>query len=155
MATRLLGRRLLFSWHLVPVTLGVTSGALLLSKQTPYRLDALSPAPSSRGTSRAGPPPPPLADGLNDNTIKQLSGGSLAGFLSGLLVSIFSRTLVVLIGLSIVVVQVASRYGIDLARYLRLKERAQSSKILTSLSHNTPFKLSFGLTFAMAAFMQF
>jgi hypothetical protein len=51
--------------------------------------------------------------------------------------------------------QVASRYGIDLVKYLRLKEKVRSSKILTALSENTAYKLSFGITFALSAFMQF
>lgn len=51
--------------------------------------------------------------------------------------------------------QIASRYGIDLVHTLKLKERAKSSKILSALSEITPFKTSFGVTFAMASFMQF
>jgi len=95
------------------------------------------------------------AEKLDSNVLKQVSGGSLTGFLTGLLVSIFSRTLVLVIGLSIVVIQLASRYGIDLVKYLKLKDRARSSKILSALNENTPYKLSFGITFALSAFMQF
>ena len=51
--------------------------------------------------------------------------------------------------------QVASRYGIDVVQQLRLKERAKSSRLLSALRENTPFKLSFGLTFALSAFTRF
>ena len=43
---------------------------------------------------------------LSPELMKQLSGGSVTGFLSGVLVSVFSRTLVLLLGLGVVVVQV-------------------------------------------------
>lgn len=43
---------------------------------------------------------------LDPDLMRQLSGGSVTGFLSGLLVSVFSRTLVLLLGVSVVIVQV-------------------------------------------------
>ncbi len=51
--------------------------------------------------------------------------------------------------------KVAASYGIDLAQEFRLKEKLASSKILSALRKDTPFKLSFGITFAMSAFMRF
>jgi hypothetical protein len=50
---------------------------------------------------------------------------------------------------------VAAKYGIDLVHQFRLKERVRSSRILSALRHNTPFKLSFGVTFALSAFAHF
>lgn len=38
--------------------------------------------------------------------MKQLSSGSVTGFVSGILLSVFSRTLVLLLGVGVVVVQV-------------------------------------------------
>lgn len=38
--------------------------------------------------------------------MKQLSGGCVAGFLSGVVVAVFSRTLVLILGLSVVLLQV-------------------------------------------------
>ena len=49
----------------------------------------------------------------------------------------------------------ASRYGIDLVRQLRLKERLGHSRVLAALEKDPAFKLSFGLFFTMSAFMQF
>lgn len=100
-----------------------------------------------------------------------------------MLVSVFSKTLVLLTGVAIVVVQVsflsaspctgirrtfadgslmgrqqqqvASRYGVDILGMLKLRQRVESSRILSALSRNPSFKLAFGTTFALAAFMQF
>lgn len=99
-----------------------------------------------------------------------------------MLVSVFSKTVVLLTGVAIVVVQVsflsaspctgirrtfadgslmgrqqqmASRYGVDILGMLKLRQRVESSRILSALSRNPSFKLAFGTTFALAAFMQF
>ncbi|KAI0849351.1 hypothetical protein F5Y00DRAFT_65548 [Daldinia vernicosa] len=97
----------------------------------------------------------PTKERLDPDLLKQLSGGSITGFISGLLISVFSRTLVLLIGLTVVVVQVASRYGLDLVQQLKVKQRLGNSRILAALEKNPAFTLSFGLFFAMSAFMQF
>jgi len=55
----------------------------------------------------------------------------------------------------LIVPQVASSYGIDLVQQPKLKERVKSSRLLAALRENTPFKLSFGATFALSAFMRF
>ncbi|KAK6953215.1 hypothetical protein Daesc_005515 [Daldinia eschscholtzii] len=98
-------------------------------KQPRLRLDA-------RETPRPMSSRPPTKERLDPDLLKQLSGGSITG-------------------LSAVVVQVASRYGLDLVKQLRLKERLGNSRILSALEKNPAFNLSFGLFFAMSAFMQF
>ncbi|KAK3692696.1 hypothetical protein B0T22DRAFT_22673 [Podospora appendiculata] len=140
----------------VPLSLSlgfVTGGGLLMARQRPLHLDTFPPLSTSTRPVSNGPPPP--KERLDSDIIKQLSGGSLSGFLTGLLVSVFSRTLVLLAGVAIVLVEVASRYGINVDDHLKLKKRIQSSRILSSLSHNFVFKLSFGVTFALSAFMSF
>lgn len=69
--------------------------------------------------------------------------------------SVFSRTLVLLVGLGVVAVQVAARYGVDLIARAGLRQKIESSRVLAALRRNPTFKLSFGVTFALAAFMQF
>ncbi|KAI1322818.1 hypothetical protein F5Y16DRAFT_385515 [Xylariaceae sp. FL0255] len=94
--------------------------------------------------------------GLDPELLKQLSGGSVTGLLAGLLVSVFSRTLVLLFGLSVVVVQVAARYGINIVDQLRLKQRlGNKSRIIAALEKDPAFKVTFGAFFALSAFMQF
>ncbi|KAK5631878.1 hypothetical protein RRF57_007592 [Xylaria bambusicola] len=92
---------------------------------------------------------------LDPELMKQLSGGSVTGFLSGVLVSVFSRTLVLLLGIGVVIVQVAARYGINLVDQLRSKQRLGKSRVLAALEKDPAFKLSFGIFFALSAFMQF
>ncbi|ROV98983.1 hypothetical protein VSDG_03755 [Cytospora chrysosperma] len=136
-----------------PITLGLSTGLYLANRQRPMRLDALSTSRSSSpATERIAAQ---SDDWLDPEIIKQLSGGSLAGFLTGLVVSVFSKTLVLLTGVAIVAIQVASRWGVDLLGMLRLRQRIEASRVLSSLNRNPTFKLAFGSTFALAAFMQF
>jgi len=153
---------------------GLTSGLVLLHQQPPLRLDAIANAPISRRPFSDKPGPGQRKDRLDPEVIKQLSGGSLAGFLTGLLVSVFSKTLVLLIGIGIVSIQVlcygpilptpalptdtsqvAARYGIDLVGQFKLRKRVESSRILSALRYNPAFKIAFGVTFALSAFMSF
>ncbi|KAI1654420.1 hypothetical protein F4813DRAFT_370739 [Daldinia decipiens] len=128
---------------------GLSLGTSMVTfRQPKLRMDA-------RDTPRPMSSLPPTKESLDPDLLKQLSGGSITGFISGLLISIFSRTLVLLIGLTAVVVQVASRYGLDLVKQLKLKQRLGNSRILKALEKNPAFNLSFGLFFAMSAFMQF
>ncbi|KAK7736292.1 hypothetical protein SLS53_007127 [Cytospora paraplurivora] len=93
-----------------PVTLGLSTGLFLANRQRPMRLDAApatsrSLSPATERTVAAS------EEWLRPEIIKQLSGGSLAGFLTGLVVSVFSKTLVLLGGVAIVAIQVS--YQID------------------------------------------
>ncbi|CAK7227338.1 hypothetical protein SCUCBS95973_006509 [Sporothrix curviconia] len=92
---------------------------------------------------------------LNVEAVTELSKGSVLGFLIGLLVSTFSKTLVMLVGVAIAGQSLAARAGIDLVKYLHLKERFEKSRVLSFLASNTIFKLAFGITFALSAFMSF
>lgn len=49
----------------------------------------------------------------------------------------------------------AARYGIDLVDQLRVKDRFKDSRVLAALRRDPAFKFSFGLFFAMSAFMRF
>lgn len=156
MATAVLCRRALTS-RALPLAVGVSLSIghhTFTSRRRPLRFDAHRPASNAV--------PPALRqeidseDGfINPEVLGQISAGSFSGFLTGLLVSVFSRTLVLLLGITIVTFQVAAKYGIDLVHQFRLKERAQSSRILSALRHKTPFKLSFGVSFALSAFAHF
>ncbi|KAI1213408.1 uncharacterized protein F4807DRAFT_264326 [Annulohypoxylon truncatum] len=149
MSARLLGRIRLPRHALGAGIVGLSLGTSLTTfKQPKLRLDA-------RETPRPISSLPPAKERLNPELLKQLSGGSVTGFVSGILISIFSRTLVLLLGVSVVIVQIASRYGLDIVQQLRLKQRVGNSRVLAALEKDPAFKLSFGLFFAMSAFMQF
>ncbi|KAK3391674.1 hypothetical protein B0T20DRAFT_396315 [Sordaria brevicollis] len=150
MATRI-ACRAAFRRNVVPVTLGLTTTFALASRQQPLKLDAFSNSQQSRSLHNTQK----REEWLNPETVKQLSSGSLGGFATGLLISVFSKTLVLLAGLSMVIVQVASRYGINLVDMLHLRNRVNSSRILKALQHKVAFKLAFGITFALSAFMSF
>ncbi|KAI5928788.1 hypothetical protein F4810DRAFT_24725 [Camillea tinctor] len=145
--------RLLLLRRIRPVLPGLATG-------TGLGLLALGPGSSRplRMDARAAPRQSALEKGdngtLSPGMMRQLSGGSIAGLLTGVLVTAFSRTLVLILGISIVVVQIASRYGIDLMRQLKVKERLGYSRILAALEEDPVYKLSFGLFFTMSAFMQ-
>ncbi|AEO69007.1 uncharacterized protein THITE_2090520 [Thermothielavioides terrestris NRRL 8126] len=137
----------------LPLTLGLTTGLVAVAHQRPMRLDS---GPSQRRSLASGQHDPPKRRELLDaETVKELSGGSLAGFFAGLLVSVFSKTLVLLAGIAMLVIQAAARNGIDLVAYLKLKDRVKSSRVLAALNQHAAFKLSFALAFSLSAFMSF
>ncbi|KAK4668564.1 uncharacterized protein QC764_708475 [Podospora pseudoanserina] len=94
MATRLLLNRTL--------SLGLTTSLLAIHNQRPMRMDAIPSSNKSFSTTR-----PERKDRLDPEIIKQLSGGSLSGFAVGLLVSVFSKTLVLLAGIGMLTIQVS------------------------------------------------
>ncbi|KAL2200881.1 hypothetical protein P885DRAFT_73229 [Corynascus similis CBS 632.67] len=149
-------RRLTLRHSALPLCLGLTTGVVAVQHQRPMQLDSLADSAAPFQTrSLASKHGPKRKDLLNAETIKQLSSGSLSGFFAGLLVSVFSKTLVLLAGIGMVLIQVAARNGIDLVSTLKLKERANTSRILAMLNQHTAFKLSFAIAFALSAFMSF
>ncbi|CAJ2505949.1 Uu.00g000790.m01.CDS01 [Anthostomella pinea] len=163
MTTRLLPRALAgarHSHHALGAGLGLSLGTgMMLSRNSKLRFDSRTVlhAASFSSTDSLGAKGQRDAEKgvLSAELMRQLSGGSITGFAAGLLVSVFSRTLVLLLGLSVVVVQVASRYGINIVQQLRLKQRLGNPRVLAALEKDPAFKLSFGMFFAMSAFMQF
>ncbi|KAL2017291.1 hypothetical protein VTK56DRAFT_2314 [Thermocarpiscus australiensis] len=89
----------------LPLSLGLTSGLVALHNQRPLRLDSY-PSGTTQSRSLASGPNQRRTDGLDAETVRQLSGGSLSGFVAGLLVSVFSKTLVLLAGIAMVLIQV-------------------------------------------------
>ncbi|VBB86827.1 Putative protein of unknown function [Podospora comata] len=98
MATRLLLNRTLRP----ALSLGLTTSLLAIHNQRPMRMDAIPSSNKSFSTTR-----PERKDRLDPEIIKQLSGGSLSGFAVGLLVSVFSKTLVLLAGIGMLTIQVS------------------------------------------------
>ncbi|KAH6661264.1 hypothetical protein BKA67DRAFT_80701 [Truncatella angustata] len=150
-APRLLLSRTAFRSRALGAGIGLSIGSALVYRQPMLRMDARAvPRPTTREAAATAP-----KERLDPEIIKQLSGGSITGFLTGLVISVFSKTLVLLLGASIVVVQVAARYGIDLTKQIKLRERIGNSKVLAALEKDPAFKLSFGFFFAMSAFLKF
>ncbi|KAK4176081.1 hypothetical protein QBC36DRAFT_188350 [Triangularia setosa] len=154
MATRLLCRSA-FRRTTLPAALGFgLTSSLAIHNQRPMRMDAII-SPSDQNNKQFSTTSPQRKDRLDSEIIRQLSSGSLSGFVAGLLISVFSKTLVLLAGIGMLTIQVASRSGLDLVKYLRLRERFQGSRVLAALNQHTAFKLSFAVAFALSAFMSF
>ncbi|KAI0166393.1 hypothetical protein GGR57DRAFT_24571 [Xylariaceae sp. FL1272] len=139
--------------------LGLSLG-VAVSQQPRVRFDGLNAPRSGTSTFTTSSPAfssehKPKKQSLDPELMKQLSGGSVTGFLSGLVISVFSKTLVLLAGVAVVIIQVAARYGIDIVDQLRLKQRLGKSRVLAALEKDPAFKLSFGIAFALSAFMEF
>jgi len=77
------------------------------------------------------------------------------GLCAGILVSTFSRPLALLIGLMVVGLQWASSYNINVIPYDKLQRYVSGIDLRSAVQDNMAFKLSFGATFAMSAFMHF
>jgi len=92
---------------------------------------------------------------LNPDAVKQMSKGSIIGLCAGLAVSTFSRPLALLIGLLVVGVQWASSYGINIIPFEKIQKYVINVDLRSAVQDNVAFKLSFGTTFALAAFMKF
>jgi uncharacterized membrane protein (Fun14 family) len=84
-----------------------------------------------------------------------VADGLTAGLVAGLGLSIFSKPLVVLIGLLIAGVQTMESYGIHLVPYRRLQGYVKNVDLQSAVQDNMAFKISFGLMFALSAFAEF
>ena len=78
-----------------------------------------------------------------------------AGLFAGLGISIFSKSLVLLIGLGIVGIQTAESYGIRLIPYNTIRKYVSDVDLRSAVQDNAAFKMSFGMMFALSAFAHF
>merc|ERR1712093_50677 len=149
-----------------PQTLGLGLGLSFLTHQTltqrPYRMDTSPLSSSSGGSILSGDSyarnakVPVVREGrLNESAVRQISSGSIIGLCAGLAVSTFSRSLALILGLLVVGVQYASNHGINIIPYNRLQRYVTSIDLRSAVQDNVAFKISFGTTFALAAFMHF
>ncbi|PBP17062.1 hypothetical protein BUE80_DR012243 [Diplocarpon rosae] len=153
------------------------------SNQRPLRLDSSSSRSSilSSDSYQRNAKVPLVKEGrLNARAVRQISAGSVVGYgreerrgrscrvgniaadertllglCAGLAVSTFSRSLALIFGLLVVGVQYASNHGINLVPYERLQKLVTRIDLRSAIHDNVAFKISFGTTFALAAFMHF
>lgn len=117
---------------------------------------------------------------LNPAAVKQISLGSILGLGAGVLLSAFSKSLTLMLGLGIVVWQVcsdftlvvrdnvkdtrkltmtceqyAARKGYNFIPVERLQVFVKGMDLRSAVNDNVAFKISFGLMFALAAFGEF
>ena len=87
--------------------------------------------------------------------MKQISLGSILGLGAGVLLSAFSRSLTLLLGLGIVVWQYAARKGYNIVPVDRVQRYVRGVNLRSAINDNVAFKISFGLMFALASFGEF
>jgi len=141
-----------------PQTLGLGLGLSLVTYHTihqrPIRLDS-GPVFSGDSYGRDAQVPVVRNGHLNPGAVRQISSGSIIGLCAGLVVSTFSRSLALILGLLVVGVQYASSRGINILPYDRLQRYVNGVDLRSAVRDNMAFKISFGATFASAAFMHF
>jgi len=141
-----------------PQTIGLGLGLSIVTfhtlHQRPMRLDS-GPLLSGNSYQSRSSTPVVRQGRLNPKAVRQISSGSIIGLCAGLLVSTFSKSLALLLGLGVIAVQWASSYGINVLPYNKLQKYVNSIDLRSALQDNVAFKISFGTTFALAAFMQF
>ncbi|KAK4992033.1 hypothetical protein LTR50_001429 [Elasticomyces elasticus] len=149
------------------VTLGLSAPFILSNFQSythrhAYRLDGpmlsnpTSPREWSFSQYQNEARAPVVKNGrLNPSAVRQVSIGSIAGLLGGLAVSTFSKPLALLIGLLIFGVQALESRGISIIPYQGFQRYVKSIDLRSAVQDNVAFKLSFGATFALAAFAEF
>ncbi|PYH41712.1 uncharacterized protein BP01DRAFT_360204 [Aspergillus saccharolyticus JOP 1030-1] len=92
---------------------------------------------------------------LTASNMRQVSLGSVLGLVVGVGLRAFSRVLVVLIGMGIVVVEWAAAKGYNILPVNTLQRYVKRVDLQGAVSKHIPFKLSFGATMGLAAFAQF
>ncbi|KAL7929460.1 hypothetical protein V8C35DRAFT_315309 [Trichoderma chlorosporum] len=131
------------------ISTGVCYGAFAANSSVRFDSRQKSPPTTSQPAAK------PSESLLSPRIIRQISAGSIVGFGTGLLVSLFSRTLVFIGGAMAAFYHLASSYGLSLPGIV------YSRKFLTDKvplfkygTGNGWFLASFGLTFILAAFVR-
>lgn len=88
---------------------------------------------------------------INPRAIRQISMGSLMGLGLGVVVSAFSKMLVLVAGLGVVFWQLAARRGYNIIPVERVQKYVKGVNLRSAINDNAAFKISFGLMFALTA----
>ncbi|KPM36892.1 hypothetical protein AK830_g9670 [Neonectria ditissima] len=123
------------------------AGSFLVNRRA-IRCDSPGLAASSPPRRRR-----PSALDVAPETVNQVSSGSVAGFATGLVVALFSRTLALFSGLFAVSLHIAARYGWDVTRILGIRKLLEGSALWEKTKGKPWFTTSFLVTFILAAFV--
>ncbi|KAB8236032.1 hypothetical protein BDV23DRAFT_143725 [Aspergillus alliaceus] len=121
------------------------------SPDSGWTLDRNDPALLKQGATK----PTSASRILTASNMRQVSLGSVLGFVVGVGLRAFSRVLVVLLGMGVVFVEWAAAKGHNVLPVDRLQRFVKGVDLQKAVSQNKPFKISFGATMALAAFAQF
>ncbi|EKV12546.1 FUN14 [Penicillium digitatum] len=92
---------------------------------------------------------------LNAETMRQVSLGSVLGLVAGVGLRAFSKALVVILGMGVVLIEFAASKGYNILPINRIQKYVKSVDLRRAMSEKRPFKMSFGAVMAMAAFANF
>ncbi|CRG87234.1 hypothetical protein PISL3812_04251 [Talaromyces islandicus] len=120
------------------------------SPETGWSLDPNSPIVEKQGRTS------PAAGNrlLSAWTVRQISLGSVLGLAAGLGLRVFSKALVFVLGVGIVLVEWAASKGYNVIPVNFLQKHVKIN-LRDATRKNVPLKVSFGTTMAMAAFANF
>ncbi|KAJ5397664.1 hypothetical protein N7509_005777 [Penicillium cosmopolitanum] len=93
--------------------------------------------------------------GRTTGLTQELSLGSVLGLVAGVGLRAFSKALVVLLGMGVVLVEYAASKGYNILPLDRLQKYVKNVNLRQAMSEHRPFKMSFGVTMALAAFAHF
>ncbi|KAF8543552.1 hypothetical protein BDD12DRAFT_725883 [Trichophaea hybrida] len=96
-------------------------------------------------------PPPRDRSGYNPTVYRQVSTGSFVGLAVSLCVSRFGKSLCLILGALMLLVETLARQGIDVLPAGKIKRWAEEVDVRGLILKNTPFKISFGAAFIMAS----
>ncbi|KXG49960.1 uncharacterized protein PGRI_059280 [Penicillium griseofulvum] len=92
---------------------------------------------------------------LNAETMRQISLGSVLGLVAGVGLRAFSKALVVILGMGVVLIEYAASKGYNILPLNRIQKYVKRVDLRRAMSEKRPFKMSFGAMMAMAAFANF
>ncbi|KAJ9643059.1 hypothetical protein H2201_004863 [Coniosporium apollinis] len=162
MASRILLRPLTNTFTSTLLVSSVLAAPLLLQPyRRPLLLDSATVSPlSSKDWSysryqRDAQVPVTKNGRVNPAVFKQISAGSILGLIGGVAVSVFSKPLALIIGLLVFGLQAVESSGLHIIPYNSMQRYVKSINLRSAVLDNVAFKLSFGATFALAAFAEF
>ncbi|KAG6053716.1 hypothetical protein E4U13_008032 [Claviceps humidiphila] len=118
-------------------------------RQSMVQLDAC-PATSRTG---AVPKASNRSSHLKQDTVHQISSGSVAGFLAGVATALLSQTLCIIGSVIVIFFYVSSRYGLGPTRLPRFGRVPGAHAIYQAGIKNPWFVLTFASTYTLSAFM--
>ncbi|KAJ5836598.1 hypothetical protein N7447_002624 [Penicillium robsamsonii] len=92
---------------------------------------------------------------LNAETMRQVSLGSVLGLVAGVGLRAFSKALVVILGMGVVLIEYAASKGYNILPINRIQKYVKRVDLRRAMTEKRPFKMSFGAVMAMAAFANF
>jgi len=145
--------------------LGLTTSTLLLTNTSPFAspfrpLLCESPAAALSNKFQSFQKSSPATATTTTSQsqahlFRQVSSGSVLGLVSGVAVSMFSKTLTVLLGLGIAGVQFLESRGLHIVPTERIQGWVKGIDVSKLINENVAFNICYGVTFALAAFAEF